>query len=424
MSVIFTTFIIMSLSLLELASTSDSDMEKYNALNPIKNFSLCSEQHKQKDLDIEIYKTSNTHLNVLNTSISVISWNILSETWYRGWKTKSWYDDWEKQNPKNIYIPNRIEQIKNWLKKLIPVTVFSLQEVDFDVFEEQLLPFMRTFNYEGIIQHNSSSKNNIQPCGVCMFWNVHTIKYVKHKSFSRTLVIQFENLNIICAHLESKDETNKKRAKQLNSPMSWTIENKLPVIICGDFNSGGDSMLCHVLRTEKWNGCELSNSYEHPGAKNTMASSFATFTCPTRRYRIDHIWYSHNSFNLKGVYDVLTEEEKAISYGVDLQDISMGTPNEILPSDHVPIGACFGIKTQTQKISNVIITEKLCEHCKNNLTQCFVTFHKNKLKIKGKPTCKQIEQMRNHKNNYDDLIETLSIIEKKYIKNLKIDIII
>ena len=384
----------------QLASLPDSSARKHGALNPLADFHKCASMHPQRNMPVDIIDKPNGEADV-----SVVSWNMLSDTYYGTWP------DEEQDYTQN----DRTEKIKEWIERLIPTTILVFQEVDFAVHANWLNAFMDQLGYDTCMQKATKGV----PCGICVCWDRAICSLDDYKSFSRTLACKFllvddaQTFCVVGAHLESNKSACKTRASQLNSPLAWVAKSKLPVIIAGDFNSGADSMLHHALRSSGWHGYEFSSAYEHPNAVHTLAASFATFAVKGRRCRIDHILYSHDGFNITDVYDLLTEDERYSSFGSRLMDIKRKLPNKVCPSDHLPIGAAFEFNTRTLPGSPPKIVE-LTTQQKHDLVQYHDANHIT-MRIHSKPTPIQLAELKRKKQEYTNWLESLDGPSRKFV---------
>jgi endonuclease/exonuclease/phosphatase family metal-dependent hydrolase len=198
--------------------------------------------------------------------------------------------------------PNRLASILRWIDAVAP-TILALQEVDIAKFESDLSPALQLRGYAGRVQQPKHTHvKATQPCGVATFWKSDRFSLVAEVSKSRTMALHFASteesraaLVMINVHLEAAQslEGADRRARQAGSVLEWAQKaaSGVSVILCGDFNTGADSPLHHVIRRHQWHGHDLASVYEHPAAKHTIPTSIATFAgSPHLRYLIDHMW--------------------------------------------------------------------------------------------------------------------------------------
>lgn len=212
-------------------------------------------------------------------------------------------EDYRQTAPEHGQWTNRLATLLQWVDDLGP-TVIALQEVDEVKFEADLHGAMRERGYDGRLQHPKQKKDAAQPqpCGVATFWRRERFHLLSEAVKSRTLCVTLgaeqeeRPLCVVNVHLEAAQsaEGADRRARQAGSALAW-VEREAPgvaVVLCGDFNTGADSPLHHVLREHQWHGHALASVYEHPAARTTIPTTVATFvgSCE-RRYLIDHMWY-------------------------------------------------------------------------------------------------------------------------------------
>ena len=366
---------ISSEEIIQRASNWDHDVSGYrrNKDGTLKFWYEWSKLHPQRnDQKVKICQGQLEWSNMLRESnnlsslISIVSWNILSETWFQ--KGRGNYDHTPDILSQWDY---RFQCILNWIRNLNS-DVIALQEVDYDIFITDLEPALQKLGYEGVMQSpktNTSIKK--QPCGLATFWKVDKFQMLTHKSFSRSMITHlqqsFQNNRddnavdqtkkqekMFCVanvHLESSQSSNgaEKRARQLNSPLKWAKEQIpqsciCPFVICGDFNTGADSKLFDVLRNERWHNHSLAMVYEHPSTSQTLPVCRATYAVPYHHYVIDHVLYSHENLQLRHVLNAFDEKETIKNLGpssIKGPVNKRGFPNLFCPSDHIPIGATF-----------------------------------------------------------------------------------
>jgi len=110
-----------------------------------------------------------------------------------------------------------------------------------------------------------------------------------------------------------------------------------PLLVGGDFNAFPNSGLADVLRSDGWHGFNLAGAYDHPAAADLTPVIEATSAESTCRLVLDHLYYRCPHFRLAGLVQPLVGTERScFEYGP-------GLPDQVVPSDHVPIGAVLEI---------------------------------------------------------------------------------
>jgi mRNA deadenylase 3'-5' endonuclease subunit Ccr4 len=121
-------------------------------------------------------------------TLTVASWNVLSPTWWTACKEQGDYahcpesvGGWEARWP----------ALHAWVAALAP-DVLTLQEVDYAVFDAQLLPAMRELGYDGRCQRAKRQAAS-QPCGVATFWRHDALALLPgcEAVFSRAMALGF-----------------------------------------------------------------------------------------------------------------------------------------------------------------------------------------------------------------------------------------
>ena len=235
-----------------------------------------------------------------------------SDTWLRLGRLEGEYS--EIYSPGSLMKwPERLRSMLGWIKEVGP-SVICLQEVDYQLFESDLLPALQSLGYSGLSQRPKKMCKN-QPCGCATFWRHDRFKLNKQCIKSRAMAVhlrdrthQSQEVVVVNVHLEASQSaaSARNRARQINSPLRWAAEQAtgVPVLVAGDFNTGGDSPLLHVLRNECWHGHDLAAAYEHPAASDTLPVCNASMACHDVRLLIDHIFYSHSQFELDSILEV------------------------------------------------------------------------------------------------------------------------
>jgi len=289
--------------------------------------------------------------------ISVVSWNTLSKTWLKLCEPDVEYKHVGKHS---LQWDHRRQELLKWMSRL-SADIFTLQEVDFDTFEDAFLRPLSALGYDGLMQNNPKRADS-QPCGNATFWRRDKFELSWSDHRSRTLLTEFKmkpaltqnSLIVINAHLESNQEKFHARASLVHSSLSKAVRRNpsASLILTGDFNTGADSSLCEVLREHNWFGIPLASAYEHPAASSTSAVVDATFRVHGHSYIIDHIWYQHSHLQLKQLLQPLSAQARAASLG----PTALGLPDMHVPSDHIPVGAIF--QWQECIVNSETLTEK------------------------------------------------------------------
>jgi len=382
--------------------------------------------------------------NSTDTPLSVMSWNILSDTWYQ----QSRNEDYSHTADEHGSWEGRFPLFLKWVEALSP-DVLALQEVDFDKFESHLLPELQDRGYDGRMQ-SMKKHNGRQPCGVATFWRVDKLQLVRGKngerSFSRSMALVFQLLKnerkqpchesttkvcIINVHLESAQTEigADRRARQVNSPLSWASEvaPSHPVVVCGDCNTGADAALFRVFRNCKWHGYETASVYEHPATAQTLPVCRGTFLVPNHHYVIDHIIYSHETLKMKCVLNAFTPEEIGEHLG---SDRDKGFPSALCPSDHIPVGAIFVIKDNIENCNSQDCASPInSEHYSQELSherQIELTMFWESIKSqkpsngKKRPTKEELEAGQKYKTMIKEWKKSLegNPAELEYVRNL------
>lgn len=280
--------------------------------------------------------------------VSVMSWNILSQTWM--YKNADVY----QHVPEGLQAwEHRLPMMGKLIEEASP-SILTLQEVDYNHWDELHL-WLMDLGYQGVVQHPRHPSLN-QPCGVATLWKQSEFELLPNtvKHCSRALVIGLSPkrlpqdsspIAVVNVHLQVARSKAKTRELQLNSALKFVAQH-LPdsgLILSGDFNTDSGSALHDTLRTRTWCGQRLASCYEHPSAASTTAVELATFALPQRRYQLDHIFYCHRHYQLKSVMQAMDEAALQRSFG---GSFDRGLPDQHVPSDHLPIGASFKMVPQ------------------------------------------------------------------------------
>lgn len=330
---------------------------------------------------------STQHLSkeTLKRSFTLLSYNTLCQHYatpkmYR--YTPSWALSWDYRRDKLK------EQIISY-----QADVVCLQEVECKTFEDFWAPFLQKHGYTGVFHAKTrartmQSKDSKKVDGCCVFYKNSEFKLVfkdavdfssvwmKHKKFQRTedylnramnkdnvaLFVKLQHLKtneqiwVTTTHLHWDPQFNDVKTFQVGVLLDYMEKllrdqngvgnnqemKKVPLVICGDFNSQLDSAVyelfsCGTVRRHKdVEGRDFGYMSQKSFAHNlTLKSSYDTigelpFTNFSATFTdvIDYIWYSSQALRVRGV---LGE--------IDPNYVSkfIGFPNDKFPSDHIPL---------------------------------------------------------------------------------------
>lgn len=155
---------------------------------------------------------------------------------------------------------------------------------------------------------------------------------------------------------DADDVESERIPQELGPSLEYSSGPQMPMLICGDFNSGTDSGVWDLLTTgevafdhEDIEGHTYGNftrdGAAHPfdlkSAYGTIGElSFTNYT-PNFTDVIDYIWYSKNSLHVTGLLGEVDKEY--------LQRVP-GFPNYHFPSDHLALLAEFQVKNKKGKV--------------------------------------------------------------------------
>ena len=153
---------------------------------------------------------------------------------------------------------------------------------------------------------------------------------------------------------ESKS-TSPERAATPGPSVEYFSASQIPLLICGDFNSGADSGVYELItqgsvapdhyhfgdrKYGNFTRDGIAHQFSMKSAYNgTEELSFTNYT-PNFSGVLDYIWYSTNALQVRGVLG-----------DVDLEYLRRvpGFPNYHFPSDHLPIKAEFSVKARKER---------------------------------------------------------------------------
>lgn len=304
--------------------------------------------------------------------ISLVSYNMLAQPYFESWKD-TFYKfaprqllDWEFR--KSLFVSE--------IEKSLQADILCFQEVVRDSFFLDFQPWFSKQDYQCIVQ-NPKKQRKGREVGNAILFKESLFELVREESRSRCLIVALRykptrQVIYLCnMHLEGHPSLEDKRFEQLISSVK-SIERlqrliepdlpleKMPVILCGDFNSEPDRNLYRFLKSGEvkksqkdvpfYPDVELYNrDYKLPfkfqcssdfesingnesdcGISQTFESSFYLNTM--QQSRVDFIWFSSASIQEISSMQVLPEEDKP-------SILEHGLPSEKYASDHMAIGS-------------------------------------------------------------------------------------
>ncbi|SCU80223.1 LAME_0B02102g1_1 [Lachancea meyersii CBS 8951] len=330
---------------------------------------------------------SETHLNreTIKKSFTLLSYNTLCQHYatpkmYRF--TPSWALSWDYRREKLK------EQVLGYNTDII-----CMQEVESKTYDDFWVPLLRELGYTGIFHSKTRArtmhaKDSKKVDGCCLFYKNSEFKLVfkesidfssiwmKHKKFQRTedylnramnkdnvaLVARLQHVKsgehvwTATTHLHWDPQFNDVKTFQVGVLLDYmekTIKEhhgcsnaqevkKVPVVVCGDFNSSLDSAVYELLSTgavrehRDIHGRDFGYMSHKNFAHNLpLKSSYDVigelpFTNVTPLFTnvIDYIWYSPQGLRVRGVLGEIDPDYVAKF---------IGFPNDKFPSDHIPL---------------------------------------------------------------------------------------
>ncbi|KAL6929807.1 hypothetical protein ACO0SA_001211 [Hanseniaspora valbyensis] len=292
---------------------------------------------------------------------------------------------------------HRLELLKAQIEEY-QADVLCLQEVEAKTYEDVWEPMMTNKGYKGIFfakgrARTSAQKDAKKVDGCCLFYKKDEFELLYHKEcefgsiwmqntgFSKTedffnRAIGKDNVVIYCHMLHKKSQKkvwvctthlhwdpkfNDVKAFQVGVLLHYLRQlmkdhgyndqqiesNKVPVVVCGDFNSQRNSAVYEMFHDGSVNkdhfdvkgrdyGFLTETDFRHPfnfksSYEDIGELRFTNYT-PSFVDVIDYIWYSPNNLRVRGLLGDIDKE---------YTDKFIGFPNDKFPSDHIPLLSRF-----------------------------------------------------------------------------------
>jgi len=232
---------------------------------------------------------------------------------------------------------------------------------DVDHFNDYFKPELEKYGYKGIFQMKFYTAPNEPNDGTAVFWNSEKFTLSGHEVLQYNKETQFahfckfeENsqqqqqqqqqqhqqqqqqsgcgipsLCVVTTHLKAKEgfeERRKAQGKALLEHLETFNSQKLPTIICGDFNDTPESLVCKEILSKKFS--TVYSEKNLPG-KSSIWSTWKKREVEVKR-TIDHIFYDPEKLNLMEILEIPSEK-----------DCPNRFPGNYYPSDHIAIAAKF-----------------------------------------------------------------------------------
>ncbi|ANZ77852.1 BA75_04847T0 [Komagataella pastoris] len=334
------------------------------------------------------YRQQQTEDDLVNT-FTMMTYNTLCQHYatkkmYR--YTPSWALDWDY----------RRERLKEQILDL-QTDIICLQEVEHKTFDDFWQPIMLSHGYKGIFHVKSRAKTMKESSaykvdGCATFYRTSKFQAVERKHFeygriamsqdkfkkTEDLFNRFLNKDNIASVLILEHIPSGNKLVVANTHLHWDPEfndvktmqvgvlldelqavirkhlspkdiTKVPLLICGDFNSKVHSAVYQLFSQGTVDKHEdivgrdygkfTEEGFRHPFHLQSSYDSIGelpyTNVSPTFTDVIDYIWYSTPSLSVKGVLGQVDPD-----YSKNI----IGFPNADFPSDHIPLLSTFMFK--------------------------------------------------------------------------------
>lgn len=332
-------------------------------------------------------------------------------------------------------------------QQLMNVDVFSLQEVDFDRFHQDMIPYFAKRGFTGLHQHDEqvekqrkkqSSKGKkqtevsqpVQPphaFGVAFFYDNskfrETFRQSRFRAFTVGLTLasvdkdgpspKLNEWFLVNVHLEAAREKNEQRMAQLSSTLfnlslNGSVNPRTArVIVMGDFNSTKtDPPFQWLLDGNPTKGHEdkentgeettepLTHAFQFSDAYHSaLSGNSPTYADPLSSGRVDHVLFTEETCEISAVLRVPNVARKFGVFGEDF------------PSDHYPVGCIakpLPIPTELlvqEEQSQDVIDPNVCPLTPGQFRVLeFLELGAPKQPKKGKPSPSELALIREHKH--------------------------
>jgi len=284
-----------------------------------------------------------------DAELTILSWNVLAPQWAPPHSFGHVPKDiisWETR------LPLIMDEIRR-----TSASIVCFQEVEFGLFEEEILPCMESLGYAGCMQsHKKKSPNH--PAGNATFWltwQLHLSEPALNRSRTLATILADttgRHLAVVNCHLDAGSRKPVERVKHLQSSLQHLAGRRHhAVVLAGDFNCELGSSACAAYLAfgavpegvQEWGFEVPAMCRQVPPHGYALSSAYGpelvdefSFTCRgTDVWFLDQLWFTMGALELRATRSTFLgpEHRQAIR--------AHGLPSSVDPSDHLPIAASF-----------------------------------------------------------------------------------
>eukprot|EP00041_Stephanoeca_diplocostata_P035674 m.1266745 g.1266745 ORF g.1266745 m.1266745 type:complete len:497 (-) comp24741_c0_seq36:2099-3589(-) len=389
-----------------------------------------------------------------NHGVWILSQNLLADIYVEkcrlGWMkdpvTGAWL--YEHVPAADMAWDTRLQRLISEFKELLP-DVLCLQEVEFDVFDKDLVPALEACGYNGIMQADPNRMAK-QSTGNATFYNAAVLTPTWTRHGTRTLMTAYTvksvvhpdnsvavdddgkpltgELLVANVHLQGDPKKLDQRIAQLKSCVKHGVRRERDVlaldarqpwgmVVCGDFNE--DVSKAGMMK-DAMNECDLAN----PDAMTAAGLTDPTFPMPLGTYRLDFFLHHASKVWVSDVANFLSDE------GERTQALTNKIPSAVFPSDHLPVAACVCVRPPTTKRKHIVDATPSYESAEamwhdapmteeQKAAYALLMDEETRVRPKGKPTAEQISALQNTAQKKRDFLAELPADTVQFLKRYK-----
>jgi endonuclease/exonuclease/phosphatase family metal-dependent hydrolase len=343
--------------------------------------------------------------------------------------------DYNHIHPQNLKWSNRFPRILTSLVNA-HTDLIVLQEVDKNCFDEDFLPGLRQWGYDGVLQFRKSYEKHAWGCAT--FWKTCSFEHSSTDHRSRAILTFLKETKtgeawcIANCHLEGHPLRVEKRLMQVQSLLQrmqfagFGAGNN--IIIAGDFNCGTEGASSQWLMEGKLPskrqvfefGQSLQNCSKYGAHPFRFACAYdVNDTEPSYRqhprggHRVDHIFVESSAMDVVGRRQLASEK-------LDLECCRLGSPNKINGSDHLPIGAVVQLRPDRKPAAaNAVDATPVCTLTAAQMDTLTVLLGASVAHKKGKPSSAEIKTLKAHAKEVKSFVEKLDKEQQEWVAKFK-----